>query len=281
MLPLTCALLLAAAVQQPPVFSSGVQFVYLDVFVTRNGRAVQGLRARNFEVRDDGVQQRIERVGVESLPLRVVLVFDTSGSLGRYRLAQLSEAAARLVRGLGPQDTVELITFDQELRLASPSSAAEVGRVLARLRSSGGTALNDALFAGLLRAGPERSLVVVFTDGEDNMSWLNEDPVVEAARRSSAVLQGVTLGTESAGSGEAPHLRMLRRASEATGGRLWTAPSAAELPDTFAAILDAMHRRYLLRFEPSAMRPGWHRLEVRLHGAKGRVATRPGYWLAP
>jgi len=42
-----------------------------------------------------------------------------------------------------------------------------------------------------------------------------------------------------------------------------------------------MRHRYLQRFEPDPARPGWHDLRVRLRGAKGRLAARPGYWIEP
>lgn len=279
MLPLVGVLLVAAAGMELPVFPSRVQQVYLDVFVTRRGRAMEGLGAENLDVRDNGVRQRIERLRVEALPLRTLLVLDTSGSLGRHKLRELVSAAGGLVAGLGAEDTVELMTFDQELRLAPGREAAAAPELLSGMAPRGGTALYDALFTAIARAGPERCMIVVFSDGEDNMSWLSAAAVVEAARRSSAVVQGAAILTS--GSEQRSSLRTLRRACETTGGRLWTARSAANLRSTFAFILDAMRQRYLLRFEPSAPRPGWHRLEIRLRGARGDVRARPGYWMSP
>jgi len=278
MLPLVAALLLGPAAQQRPVFPAQVQAVHLDVFVGHRGQPVEGLTARDFDVRDDGVRQRVELLDAHLLPLRVLLVLDTSGSLGRHRLRELSGAAVSLAAALGPADEAELLPFDHELSLLPVADAEAVGRALKRLRPSGGTALWDAVFAGLLWAGPERSLVVVLTDGADNMSWLDGRDVLEVARRSSAVLQGVAIGGENPES-RSSYLRTLRRACEATGGHLWTAPHAEDLQATFARILEAMQHRYLLRFEPSDQRPGWHEIEVRVRGAKGSVKARPGYFL--
>jgi len=276
MLPLI--LVLAAAVQEPPVFRARVETVYLDVFVTRDGLPVEGLSAKNFEVSDDGARQRVELVPVKALPLRTLLVFDTSLSLGAYKLEHLRKAATHLVTHLRPDDPVEVLAFNEQVRSTVIRVADDLASALAPA-PRGGTALNDALFAALLRSGPERTMVIAFTDGEDNMSWLGETQLLEYARRTSAVLHGVAIVPQAPA--DRAELRFLRRAAESTGGNLWTAPGAAGLLATFDQILAAMRHRYLLRFEPDPPRAGWHDLRVRLRGARGRVAARPGYWIEP
>jgi hypothetical protein len=53
------------------------------------------------------------------------------------------------------------------------------------------------------------------------------------------------------------------------------------LKTAFAAIADAMGRRYVLRYSPeNVKRPGWHKIELKLRGKKGDVHTRSGYWVA-
>jgi VWFA-related protein len=131
---------------------------------------------------------------------------------------------------------------------------------------------------------------VLFTDGEDNMSWLSERQVRAAAERANALVQVVGLRPNEglrepvAGTGPAPpepeHLRALRQVAELTGGRFWEAESPARLADAFAAIIEAMNTRYVLRYEPQGVqRAGWHRIELRLRGPKGDVRARRGYWV--
>jgi VWFA-related protein len=281
MLPLIVVLAASAALQAPPVFQARVETVYVDIFVTRDGAPVEGLRARNFEVRDDGARQRIELVPVEALPLRTLLVFDTSGSLGVYKLENLRKAAAHLVAGLRPDDPIELLAFDEQVRLTRIRAADDLVSALAP-STRGGTALLDALFAAFLRAGPERTMVIAFTDGGDNMSWLGETEILDYAKRTSAVFHGVAIVQRGlAETAERAELRVLGRVAESTGGMLWTAPDAAGLLGTFGEILTAMRHRYLLRFDPDQPRAGWHRLRVRLRGAKGKLSARPGYWIGP
>jgi len=280
--------------QQPPTFGTGVEAVYVDVFVTRDGQPVLGLPASAFELRDAGVVQRVELVAVESLPLTAMLVFDTSSSVAGEKLAALRSASEAFLDGLREQDELGVIAFSHEVRwLARPTRDREaVRQALATTRARGATALWDGLHAALgLLPGRIRSLVVVFTDGEDNTSWLDEAQVRTEAQRSNAVLHAVGLrpprpsvpiGRDGSPPppAESEHERALRRTAEVTGGRYWTAESPDRLRHAFAAIVAAMNSRYILRFEPSAGR-GWHPIQLRLTGgAKGDVRARAGYFLA-
>jgi hypothetical protein len=68
-----------------------------------------------------------------------------------------------------------------------------VGRALLRLSAGGATSVLDALFAAItLSDTGERPLIVLFSDGEDNMSWLAERQLRSVAERSNAVVHVVS-----------------------------------------------------------------------------------------
>lgn len=46
--------------QNPPVFRGGVNVVYVDVYPRRDGRVIEGLRAEDFQVLEDGKPQKVE-----------------------------------------------------------------------------------------------------------------------------------------------------------------------------------------------------------------------------
>lgn len=273
-----------ASAQTPPVFRAGVEAVHVDVFVTRGGQPVPGLKAAEFELRDNGVRQSLELAQAEALPLNAVLVFDTSSSLAGAKLEALRAAGEAFLDGLRPADKVGLFSFSQEIaRPAAPTADKSiVRRALAGVRAEGATAAFDALYAALLLSEDAgRSLVVLFSDGEDNMSFLGERQLQTFAERSNALVHVVGWGSATPNMAEPEHIRVLRRIAEATGGRFWGADSPERLRQAFADIADAMGHRYLLRYEPSGVkREGWHQLEVRLRGQKGDVQARRGYWVA-
>src|SRR5262245_38490655 len=152
----------------PPVFRASVDSVYVDVVATRSGRAVPGLQASNFELKDNGVRQVVELVSAESQPLRAVLVFDTSESLRGDRLVALRAAGNAFLDGLRPGDQAALVGFSEEIAWLSPltTDKAAVRRALEKLQAAGTTAWLDALYAAVTLSEAEgRSLIVVFTDG--------------------------------------------------------------------------------------------------------------------
>src|SRR5438309_10178360 len=122
--------------QDVPPFTTAVEAVYVDVFVTRDGRPVAGLAARDFEVRDNGVKQEVALAHLEEVPIVAVLVFDASGSVAGARLEDLRAAGRALLGGLRPQDEAALVTFSHELRVVVPQTE------IARRWSVGSTASN-------------------------------------------------------------------------------------------------------------------------------------------
>jgi Ca-activated chloride channel family protein len=282
--PALLALLLAGA-PQPPSFGVDVAVVYLDAFV-RDGRGpVAGLTASDFVLTDDGAGQEIELVSAESLPLRTVLVLDTSASIDGEKLGQLQRAGRSFLGGLRPGDETALLAFDEELRLRVPFSAdsMRLNRGLNGVLPGGATALYDALYAGLtLASGRGRALLVLFTDGEDNMSWLDAAQVARVVQESDVLVQVVAAAPLSeARASASSYLRCLRQLAETTGGRLWRAESPAEFVPAFEAILQAMKTRYVLRFEPrTGARAGLHRLELKLRRRHAEVQCRKTYLIA-
>ncbi len=311
MIALLLAALASSATQaaQPPTFAGSVAAVYVDVFVTEKGQPITGLTAADFELRDDGVRREIELVSADSLPLAVHLVLDASGSVAGAKLEQLRAASRGLLSGLRPGDEASVVTFDHEIRLLVPPSQnfSAVERALAAIEPGGATALYDAVYAAtLLASGRGRSLLVVFTDGEDNLSWLGADQLRQVLRESNtlvqavgilpsiddiqwvigspesrdALLQSATLGSRRRD--EPTHVRTLRQLAETTGGRFWATDSAERLADAFLAILEAMRTRYVLRFEPPpGTRPGRHEVDVTLTRRRGRVECRKAYFIGP
>ena len=297
MSPLVAALACLASAPQTPVFEAQVDSVYVDVMVTRDGRPVLGLGQDDFVLTDEGRRVRAELVGASSLPLVAVLAFDASRSVAGTKLDALRVAGAAFLEGLQPADQASLVTFNEEVTwVAAPTAdKAQVARALSAIRPRGNTALFDGVYAATtLPVSPARLLVVVFSDGEDNLSWLDEGQVAGALARSNALVHVVgivaprrlsqrsVLDDEHDGGAESAsrHVLVLGRLAGATGGRFWSASTADGLRTVFADLAESMRHRYLLRFDPPAgARPGWRRLQVKLRRGNGVVQARPGYWV--
>ena len=264
---------------QAPAFKSGVDVVRLDVSVTRNGIPVRGLTAADFVVSDNGVEQIVDSVDVNRLRLSVELVLDTSGSVLGDRLTNLIAAADGLVAALRPGEWAGLLTFSHRLRPLVPitENLASVRGALAALSGDGRTALRDAVQLALATEHDARArpLILVFTDGVDNASWLSDEEVLESARRAGIVIHAVT-------DRQLAPTWFVERVVETTGGRQWSARSESDLARLFTSALNEMRARYLLSFSPSRpLRPGWHALRVRLKNGGGDITARSGYFVGP
>lgn len=272
------AAIAAARAQPPPVFGVDVAVVRVEALVTDRGRPVRGLRASDFEVLDQGRPQPIEPILEERAPADAVLVLDSSYSVSGPKLEALRDAAGALLDGLGPDETATLLSFRYRTSLVEPATVdkARVRAALARIQPFGGTAVRDAVYAGLRArdASERRTAVVVFSDGLDNLSWLAAADVIEAARRSQAIVYAVSARVNGERSDT-----FLRDVAAATGGRLFTVSDAKGLRSSFLDVLEDIRSRYVLRFSPSPGSAGWHSLQVRLrNGKKGDVLAKEGYW---
>ena len=263
---------------QQAVFRAGVEVVRLDVLVTNRGRPVTGLTAGDFEVTDNGVSQNVALASTAG-GIDVVLALDTSSSVAGERLRHLKEAGRRLVGSLAPEDTITLLTFSDRLALVAEGSSdfKSIANSLERLEAAGRTAVRDAAFAAAsLAPQARRSVLVVFTDGADNSSWLSEDAVVESVRRLQVVVYVV------ADSKLDPRARSFVKSLVEAGGGDLLLTARRDLAQDFAGVLEEFRSRYLLSYTPTGVRrdDGWHRVGVKLRRKTGVVKAREGYYAA-
>lgn len=301
MMSLSLVLLgLGVLMQEAPIqeevfrFQVDVKTVYLDVFVTREDRLVKGLRAEDFVVLDNGVPQQVKLLDHSALPLATMLLLDVSGSVEGDKLEQLRAAAHAFVAGLDPDDEVGLLTFTRrmELRMTPSSNFAALHRVLLEPAEQGNTSLHDALYTGLklVEARGGRPLVVLFTDGLDNMSWLDESEVLDVLKESDVVVYAVAVepgievsvqrgGRSIRGKVVVEAEEYLTSVTRLTGGRVFHIDPGANFSEIFLRVLSEMASRYLLSYEPKGVQlEGWHKLEVELRTEEADgIRTRPGY----
>ncbi len=109
----------------------------------------------------------------ETTPRDLVLLLDTSGSMGGMPLEQAKRVALALVETLEGTDTLEMISFSSsparwKRGATRMDASAKRGALqwLSGLRDSGGTEMRDAIIEALrpLREGAQRQVVLV-TDG--------------------------------------------------------------------------------------------------------------------
>ncbi|MGE5647692.1 MAG: VWA domain-containing protein [Acidobacteriota bacterium] len=171
-------LLLAVAGLLPAedvVFKTGVSLARVDAqVVDRDNRAITGLNARDFVLKEDGRPQEIRNFASEDMPVDVLLLLDVSASM-RPHVETIASAARQAFRVLSEQDRVAIMVFDRSTRLRLPfrSDKSEAEREFeALLRDEtfrGGTDITRGMLDAAAYVGREgrrdaRHAIVILTD---------------------------------------------------------------------------------------------------------------------
>ena len=265
----------SAPVDTQTRFSSRTLGVRVDVLVTEGRNPVAGLTAGDFELRDNGVVQRIESVDATDVPVNAVLALDTSASIAGKRRTDLVGAGEALLDGLKPVDRAALTTFSHAVapRISLTPNLGAVREALQHMAPRGQTAVMDGLYVALTSTLDQsgRFLVVVCTDGTDTSSWLQPSEVLEVAKRTNAVIYAVTAA-------DAKRSDALKQITDATGGQVMPVKSSDELRPTFQRILAEFRSRYVLAYTPNGVTPGgFHKIDVTVPRRHVTVKARPGY----
>ncbi|HEX5068718.1 MAG TPA: hypothetical protein VFV78_00780 [Vicinamibacterales bacterium] len=272
-----------------PVFKGGIEGIRVDALVTDDDGAVEGLAVDDFIVTDNQIRQRItQSTTAGSLSLAVVL--DASASLsGPDGIAYLKTATEATLRGLTDVDRIAVVSAADRVHLLSnlelKGEAFRTALSASRPRIDDFTALWDAVLAGssLVVNAPGRPIVLVVSDGSDNVSWFPRDRTMERLNRRALTVDTVTIPAWL------DH-RMwdfaygdfnLHDPAVATGGVAFDVQDR-ELAAKLAARFETLRHSYILFYTPERTVPqkdGWHDIKVSLRpGLKGKVQARPGYY---
>jgi hypothetical protein len=278
---------------QQPVFKTGALTVSVNASVKRGNKVVAKLTAKDFRLTDNQVEQTIEAVSIESVPVDVSLFLDTSGSTAG-KLDDMKRDVQGIIRLLRPGDRFRLLTIADSVE--QPVNWVPAGTAVnLSFQAVGGISLvHDALVEALLHR-PEadrRHLVVAMTDRRDCGSVVSSGQLRELASRSEAVLHLV----EQSGSNDdnsyrvrtcSPRGRMdgpeiIAEAASRTGGMLHE-PSyffGSSVLRAFRTIFEEFRQSYVLRYSPAGVaRGGWHAIVVQVPSVPGAtIRARQGYF---
>jgi Ca-activated chloride channel homolog len=284
-------LLVSSAQEADTTFKVDVKLVNVFVTVTdQHGAPVAGLKKDNFELQEDGKEQKIAVFDKESaLPLSIVLAVDTSLSTRKDLPLELASARRFAHAILRPVDGLSLYQFSEIVSELTPftSDLRAIDRGIDRIRLGSATALYDALFLGSQALEPRqgRKVMVVITDGGDTMSKVDYQEAVREAETAEAILYCIIIVPIEASAGrDTGGEHALIQLSRDTGGEYFYASSLPQLDDAFRQISDELRTQYLLAYYPSQRLADsdFRRIQVKVNGETGddglKVRHRTGYY---
>ena len=239
------------------------------------------------------------------LPLTLALLVDVSGSQRTF-IGDEWRASDVFFESMltSPRDRATLIQVDARVLqlMGMTSSVSALHLALTQLGensvASGATRLNDAvLFISRDVLGKEkgRKAIVLLTDGGENASRATLDQAIAAAQRANVPVYAVEYSAFAGGTplnygvnavnrfaGD-PGEALLKKLTEATGGRVYTVARGMPLKKIYEAIGDDLRTQYELGYTPppDLLPNSFHRLEVRAKDKKLTVQARNGFYVLP
>jgi Ca-activated chloride channel homolog len=300
-----------AGAQQPPTFTREVNLV--DVLLTvldRRNKLVPELEKGDFKVSDDNVQQQVRFFSRQSdLPLRIGMLLDTSNSI-RDRLKFEQEAAVDFLYSVlrRGKDQAFAMTFDDEPQIIQPftGDGSLLRDEINKTRAGGGTAAYDAIYEACSKqlSNPPRPpgdqpdvvrrVMVLISDGDDNLSNHTRADAIEMAQRTNVVIYTISTSTQwiqlsqtdpSKLANRKMHLTegdaILKELADETGGRAFFPYHVDDLNQSFQDIGDELRNQYTITYSPSnfVANGKYHRIKIEIPNHNGyQVRARRGYF---
>jgi VWFA-related protein len=270
-------------------FRVTVDLISLNVTVTdARNRFVTDLLQKDFSVYEDGVSQEVSVFSREDLPIRMMLLLDTSASMDeKMQFAQ--DAAVNFVETMKSDDLTEVMEFGSKPTVLQPftSDSEKLTRAIRMTQAGGTTSLYNALYIALKnlnrrREDIRRQAIVVLSDGEDTSSLVSFEQVMELTKDTDVVIYTISLRRQSARRGrafsEAEHV--LKKLAEETGGQWFFPNEIQELDSVYERISTELKSQYNIGYiSNNPKRDGsWRRVVVQTGFTDLVVRTKLGYY---
>lgn len=239
--------------------NEGVLTMYLSL-VDSSGAPIKGdFAAEEFTVQIDDkmtcTADSITAFDPNTMGINYVFCIDVSKSLTKQMMADVHTGFNSFVDGLGPKDTVTVLTFgsDIQVKTRANSSKADVKKVIDAIEP---TDNSTALYKGVLDAVDlaaeigGRSAVIMITDGANDveaaaaeLKQYTKDSIFDSVTERQVPLYCIGLTDKNV------DLQSLRELADATGGNQYPT-AAADMVNSMNRIRDIMRGTYILTVSP-------------------------------
>jgi Ca-activated chloride channel family protein len=285
----------------------------VDVLFTvlnRRNKLVPELEKGDFKIWDDKHPQEIRYFSKQTdLPLRIGMLLDTSNSI-RDRIKFEQDASINFLFSVlrHNKDEAFVMTFDDEPQIIQ-SFTGDAGALrdqITKTRAGGGTAIYDAVYDACVKElshpprppgdQPDvvRRVMILISDGEDNLSNHTRADAIEMAQRTSVVIYTISTSTQWVSLAQTDpnktgdrkyHLtdgdKILQELAEETGGRAFFPYHVDDLDQSFQDIGDELRNQYSIAYLPTnyVLDGRYHKIRIEVPEHKGyQVRARRGYF---
>jgi Ca-activated chloride channel family protein len=205
------------------------------------------------------------------LPLELGVLVDTSNSQRDAHLEDFVKTSKQFADDVirGPEDRVFFLKFSMEPQATGWLNKDQLQGTTAKVEVGGGTALYDAVaVACRQRMGPRdwrkptRRVLVLISDGEDNLSHITRSEAISEALKVGTVI--FTIYTKDSGLGDVRGKRVMENLAKFTAGESFSDFGTKNLPKVFATIREQIDGMYYLSYvPPNNAKSAVHEVEVK------------------
>lgn len=166
----------------------------------------------------------------------IVIDLDTSGSMAEFNKIDAAKAVSLDFAKKRKNDALGLVVFGNIAYIASPLTFDKkiFSDILRRIYVSiagGKTAIYDALFlsSNLFKNAKGEKIIILLTDGMDNMSVTPLDVVIKKLKQENIKVYAIAIGGDA-------DIRMLKKIANSTGGKMYIASSLEDLKKIYSDI---------------------------------------------
>jgi VWFA-related protein len=258
----------------------------------KKGKAIPDLNQNEISIVEDDATQKITNFTREANgPIALAVLIDTSNSIrAQFKVEQ--EAAIDFFHTTvrRRQDKAMLMSFDSTVDILQPftDDADLLTKAVRRLKIGGGTKMFDAIQLAcqeyLRKETGVRRVLVLISDGDDNMSFEVLGSTIEAAQRAEVAIYAISTNTSGFFGMSAPkNDKVLKRLAEETGGRAFFPGKIDEMAVNFQDISIELRNQYSLAYRSTnKQRDGSFRnIKINTIRKDAKAFHRKGYFAAP
>ncbi len=219
------------------------------------GKSLSDLTPANFRASFNDSQLDITDVqasALESKPVSVLMLVDTSGSMYGDRIDQARAAIDDFIGQLRPDDRVAVTSFSSTVTPLQDFTTdhAALSAAVDKLQARGETALYDAVVAATRAISTETTsqrLILLLSDGNDTISTAQKSASLSAAKAAGVGIIAVGLGSDI----DSKYLDSLAQTS---GGHFLEAPTPTDLRKSYNDLAQSIRNQYTLTIKvPSSV----------------------------
>ncbi len=270
-------------VQSVNVIEMAIPIAVLD----RNGNYVKGLSKDNFELYEDNKLIEISYLNLINKrkgDFHLILLIDISSSM-KDKMDYIKDAAKMFLEDLMKKNDKAIVIFFNHEVIEDTDFSSDINELVNSISLAfpfGATSLYDSIAhcINLVKGVSGRNIIVVFSDGEDNSSFIDPYTLMKKAEKSNTEIYSIGKRTYSLSSDD-QYKTLLEKISRSSGGIPFFFDHVSEVKKVYRKIRKDIQAKYLLYFSPQKRGKikTFRKIKVKLKNTKRyKIRTVKGFY---